>query len=116
VRTQWLVKNIEIIYLSVLILFLSTGIHHLTSHTAAEFHMKAGQIAYSTAPKDHPGADHCNVCFASQLLGQCLIPVLENPFVAESCSVQMPFCPESKGFLGPGCAGNRGPPSAAVIA
>lgn len=102
-------------FLSVLILFLSTGIHDLTSHTPAPLMNELSQDGWSGRPADDPGRDHCNACFCAQLLGQCLFPVNETPLLKEFLNLRLLLSPDTSAFIPLRHEATRGPPSSAAL-
>ncbi len=105
-------KSIGMFLLVFQILFISTGFHDLTCHSAAPPATTPASQREFSSPKllDNPETDHCNACFFNKLLNQCVFPAFEGPFIAESFIRRTPLCPGSIVFIAPGKTGNRGPP------
>jgi hypothetical protein len=105
--------RIGIAFLTALILFLSTGIHQLEGHlpvlapVGIGGHISIGPILVT----EMPGNDHCNACLFSQLLGQCIFPVLENPVAAQSRQERVLLFKQTTSSPVLGRQVDRGPPS-----
>jgi len=87
VDPRTILKNSGAAFLAFLLLFLSTGIHDLASHTpAARTVLVAPAISFAAGDAGVPSRDHCGACLCTQLLNHCLFPVLEIPYLTESPS------------------------------
>jgi hypothetical protein len=99
--------------LAIVILFLSTGIHEVTSHTPESCPNLAKQAQEAFAvlkPTGHADGDHCNACFFSQLLNQCIFPVSDKPFLPEFLRSRARPSAEAALSRALGSRTNRGPP------
>jgi len=105
-----LAKNIGITFLTFLIFFLSTGIHDLTHTPAIAQHLANPLEVRSGTSTGQPDGVQCNACFFNQILNQCLFPVFEQPFVAESFTSRSILPPGVVESLALGNTDSRGPP------
>jgi len=108
-------KNSGVAFLAFLILFLSTGIHDLASHSpVARPASAAPEASFSAGNAGIPAREQCDACFCAQLLNQCLVPVLEIPYLTESPGLRVVLSPEAAALVLLGSEENRGPPATAA--
>jgi hypothetical protein len=111
-RAMGIIRKSGIAFLAGLILFLSTGIHDVTSHTAPASAPAIQQKEFSVHFPAQAKRDHCSACFVCRLLNQCLFPVSEMPLATKSLHVRAYHEIQAVHFLVLRSEVNRGPPAA----
>ena len=106
--------------LAALFLFSATGFHHWASHVpysgVADPAKPTNGISLATRDAvNNPEEEHCNACFLSRLLNQCLFPFIGRTLVLEYSILYEQL---SSSFMsGPAFSRevNRAPPAAACL-
>jgi hypothetical protein len=105
------VANIWVVSLIFLIVLPLTDIDHLIKHFPAIHTSQANTESVNSKPDfANPAQDQCNACFFTQLLNQCLFPVLGEPEIAEATREQAWLFQKPELFTALGHEVNRGPP------
>ena len=111
------INHIGVVFLALLMLFLSTGNHDWESHIpvlGAAARSSQDFVSIKSEPDDS-STDCCNACFLTRLLNQAIFPILGEPEIAETFHKRVCLSPTVALFPALEREVNRGPPQASLF-